>query len=222
MKLTAAPKHGRARVAFWALAGVALLVSHDLVWLAQIGPGEELIRTLRHAGHGYWGLASMALALIGLGVAIGVVLRVRSLRRRADELQARAASIRPRPYLARALAAWVRLLGVVAIGFVIQENVEHFFSHSHVPGLGALLGPEYPLALPVIAGITAFAALLAAAVGSVERELLATITAAIRRRILRPPRRALRPPRRAERRPISPLAAAWAGRAPPRLLIRHS
>ena len=27
-------------IAFWALAGLALLVSHDAVFLVQLGPGE--------------------------------------------------------------------------------------------------------------------------------------------------------------------------------------
>ena len=56
----------------------------------------------------------------------------------------------PTPTGRRFAAIWLRLLAVVAIGFVIQENVEHVIAHGHAPGLGALLGPEYPLALPVI------------------------------------------------------------------------
>ena len=42
MRLRIAP-----RVAFWAFAALTLLVSHDLVWLVQLGPGESLALALR-------------------------------------------------------------------------------------------------------------------------------------------------------------------------------
>ena len=45
-----APMHPRRSLAHVALAGVALLVSHDAVFLAQVGPGEALTRILRSAG----------------------------------------------------------------------------------------------------------------------------------------------------------------------------
>jgi hypothetical protein len=81
-------------------------------------------------------------------------------------------------------------------------------------GPGALLGPEYPLALPVICLITALAGMLAAAVQRTESELLAVIIAARQRpSALGPlvsPRSQLVLPR------LAPLAHAIAGRAPPR------
>ncbi len=222
MTLTGWPKRTRARIAFWALAGVALLISHDAIWLTQVGPGEGLATALRGAGHGYWGLASLVLAVIGLSAAAGVGVRLWLLRRRAAGLNAHSAPIHRRPYLARAARAWIRLLTVVAIGFVIQENIEHFLSHRHMPGPGALIGPEYPLALPVITAMTAVAALVAAAVVSVERQLIAAIIHAFRQLARRAPRQLHRPPARVVWRPLSPLAAAWAGRAPPRQLLTHS
>ncbi len=220
--MTGWPTRTRERVAFWALAGVALLISHDAVWLVQVGPGEDLATTLRGAGHGYWGLASLALAVIGLSAAVVIGVRLWLLRRRAAGLRANTTLMQRQPYLARALRAWIRLLVVVAIGFVIQENIEHFLSHRHTPGLGALLGPEYPLTLPVIAGMTGLAALVVAAVVTVERQLLAAILRAIRQLVRRAPRRLQRPPARVAWRPLSPLATSWAGRAPPRQLLTHS
>ncbi len=204
----------RGPVAFWAVVGVALLISHDAVFLAQVGPGNELARALREAGHEYWGIASLALATIGVAALAATLLRLRSLRRSAAALGAAPAE-RSRPYAARWLVTWARLLAVVAIGFAIQENIEHLIGHSHAPGLGALIGPEYPLALPVIALITGVAAFAAAMVGQTEQALLAVIADAKRRILARAPRRTSRPPLRLVAVLIAPLAGAWAGRAPP-------
>lgn len=211
----------RGPVAFWGLAGVALFVSHDAVFLAQLGPGEVLARTLRQAGHDYWGLVSLILAVVGLAVLVGTLVRLRSLRRAADALSA-AAIPRTRPYVRRWLTAWARLLAVVAIGFVVQENIEHLIGHSHAPGLGALIGPEYPLALPVIALISGLAALVAAALSHAELALLAVIADAMRRFGARAPRRTLRPPLRLAAALPSPLARACAGRGPPWMLVSVS
>jgi len=204
----------RGPVAFWALAAIALLVTHDAVFLAQVGPGQELARALREAGHAYWGVASLVLAAMGVVALAATLLRLRSLRRSVVMLGA-APHTRSRPYAARWLTTWARLLAMVAIGFAIQENIEHLIGHSHAPGLGALIGPEYPLALPIIALITGLAALVAAVLDQTEDALLAVIADAIRRLIARAPRRTLRPPLRLVRALIAPLAGAWAGRAPP-------
>jgi hypothetical protein len=59
---------------FWALAVVTLLLSHDAVWLAQVGPGAQLTGVLRQAGHGYWGLASAVLLLVGALALTGTAL----------------------------------------------------------------------------------------------------------------------------------------------------
>jgi len=205
-------------LAFWALAGVALFLSHDAIFLVQIGPGESLTRALREAGHDYWGAASLALAFIGLAIAIGAWIRLRELRRRATELGA----THRRGERSHPLATWLRLFAVVSVGFLVQENVEHALTHAHAPGLGALLGSEYPLALPVIALITGLAALLATAAGGVERELLDVIAAALRHRFGHALRQLPRPPLRVSVARISPLAQAIAGRAPPRSFAQHS
>jgi len=107
---------------------------------------------------------------------------------------------------------------MVAIGFAVQENVEHLVSHDHLLGLGALIGPEYPLALPVIATITLVAGLVAAGYVAAERRLVAGIHDALRR-LERPPRRLARAPLRLHVRRSSPLAFAVAGRGPPLRLL---
>ena len=78
----------RGPLAFWAVAGVALLVSHDAIFLAQLGPGRALAQTLREAGHWYWGLASLLLGAVGLAVLTATMVRLRCLRRQADSLGA--------------------------------------------------------------------------------------------------------------------------------------
>ena len=211
----------RGPFAFWAAASVALLVSHDAIFLVQVGPGQSLVRTLREAGHEYWGLASLLLGFVGVGVLASIRLRLRGLRRLADSLGA-APVTRSRPYLTRWLVAWARLLAVVAVGFGIQENIEHLIGHSHAPGLGALIGPEHPLALPVIALVSGLAALVAAALSQAELALLAVIADAIRHRLRRHPRRTFRPPLRLAPTLLAPMARAWAGRAPPGLLVSVS
>ncbi len=197
------------------MAGVALFLSHDAIFLVQVGPGDALARALREAGHDYWGVASLVLAVIGVAVGASAILRLRSLRRRVALL--RTSGSAPMPSGSRFAAIWLRLFAVVALGFVLQENVEHVISHGHAIGLGALLGPEYPLALPVIGLVTALAAVVAAAVRRTERTLLAIISEALqqphRGRTLPGPRSQLVLPR------LSPLATAIAGRAPPRQFV---
>ena len=205
-------------LAFWVLAGIGLLVSHDLVYLVQTGPGEPLARALRGTSHEYWGGASLALIVLGVAVAAGTWLRLRSLRRRADDL-----GVTPVPTRrAGLLRTWVRLFVLIGIGFLIQENVEHYLSHHHAPGIGALLGVEYPLALPVIALISGVAALIATGVGGVERALVTVIDAALRLAFGHAPRAVPKPPLRLTIARISPLARSRADRAPPRSLLQQS
>jgi hypothetical protein len=209
----------RGPAAFWALAGLALLTSHDATFYVQLGPGQSLVQILRDTGHGYWDLASLALLGIGLSAGILALLRLRRLERRARELAAPGRPLRTGSYLARVAPYWIRLFAVVGIAFLIQENLEHFALHGHLPGLGALVGPEYPLALPVIGLITLVGGLIGAAVVAVERELRAMIESATRLRPVRAPRRIPRPPIQDASLRLSPLATAVAGRAPPRRFV---
>jgi hypothetical protein len=205
------------RLAFWALAALALLVSHDAIWLVQLGPGEGLAAALRSGGHGYWGAASGVMAILGLLAGVGVVRHLSRLRRSAGELgSGRGVPVRASSYLARALGAWPRLLVLVLIGFALQENVEHALTHGHTPGLGALLGPEHPLAIPVIAIITLIGSLLASVVLVVEEALLTIIRDLTSRD--RAPVRLLRPAL-TRGRPSMSRSRAHAGRAPPALLV---
>ena len=77
------------------------------------------------------------------------------------------------------MGLWAPLFGLVAVAFAIQENVEHLAGHGHLIGLGALGGPEYPLALPVIALVT----LVAAALGAVVRWRIGVLEARLAGRL---------------------------------------
>ena len=209
----------RLRLAFWALAAIALLVSHDATYLVQIGPGETLAATLREAGHGYWGAVSAVLLAVALAAAAWVGIRVIRLRQRVAALGAPVSPVPTTSWARRAAANWGRLAAIVALGFLAQENMEHLVGHGHAPGLGALAGPESPLALPVIAAITLVAAVIATALRVTERRLVAAIIDALRRPLSRAPRALPRPAAHILLLHGSPIARAAAGRAPPALLV---
>jgi hypothetical protein len=208
----------RGRAAFWALAGLALFVAHDATYVLQVGPGEPLAAVLRTAGHAYWSWASTALAISALAAGLVALLRVRRLRAHADRVAARPVSVSMRTRLP---LTWARLLAVVALAFVAQENVEHVLVHGHLLGPSALLGPENPLALPVLAIITLVGAVVAVLVAGTEAALVAAITAALRQS-RRAPRIVPRPPSHLHVALLSVLGTSGAGRAPPRssLLIQ--
>ena len=205
----------RDRLAFWALAGFALFVAHDAVHLAQIGPGQALVDELRTAGHGYWGIASLALSAIAALAAALTLMRLRRLRRRASTLGA--VPIADRSFARRFVGAWWRIGVIVAVGFSLQENAEHVVTHGHAIGAGALFGPEYPLALPVIGLIGAVAAAIATIVSGAQEALVTAIEAALGRAI-RALRRVVNRRADAPARVSSVRSRPGAGRAPPSLV----
>lgn len=206
-----------APLAFWVAAGLALLVSHDAIWLVQLGPGERLASVLRSAGHDYWGWVSLGILVVGVLGTTAATVRIVGLRRRAARIGAMST-----PKMVgqrdRVVRTWLRLGVLVAFGFVFQENAEHFVLHAHLPGLGALAGPEYPLAIPVIATITGVAAVLLSTFTGIERALAASIAAARRVTVLRSMTRARRLVAEPSQPALSALAEPGAGRAPPPLV----
>ncbi len=198
---------------FGLLAAACLLVGHNAVYLVELGPGERLAQELRHAGHAYWPAASL---LLGAGAALLALLVIRRLLHLTDTARGlpRAPATGP-GYPVRFAILWLRLLAVVAAGFVLQENVEHLVGHHHLPGAAALIGPEHPLALAVLAGVSGLAAAIGALVAGREAELLARIEHARRPTVHAPRRLTLKPSDVRRRMRRNPLATAVAGRAPP-------
>jgi hypothetical protein len=209
------------RATFWVLVAVTHLVSHDAVWLMQTGPAAGVAAELRRVGHGYWGAVSVTILLIGAVTLAATAWRLAVLRRRAREVGPMSSARRPRWNARRLGITWLRVAGIVLLVFAVQENVEHFVAHGHVLAGGALLGPEYPLAIPAIAAISAVAALVVVALTAVEKRLEQHIAQVLRSERARPPQRVDRPSMRVVVRRLSTLVGTDAGRAPPWLLVRH-
>lgn len=205
----------RAAISFWALAAVALLISHDAVFAVQAGPGQGLTDALRDAGHDYWGIASALIAAVGLVVGLLAVSHIRRLLRRAQDLGAATDGVGRRR---RILRTWGWLFLVVAAGFLLQENLEHLAMHRHLIGIGALAGPEYPLALPVIAGVTLLAGILGALVTGTESALVEAI-ASVLSGLVRRPVRVTRHVATIRLAYPSVLAHRGASRAPPEMAV---
>ncbi len=168
------------RLGFPAMALVALVIAHNLVFLLAYGAGYE--EALAHSGHGdAWQGAVVAVLAGGLGLFVTALWRLHRLRLLAGPRR-RVAGAALTPSLRRFLGAllwlWLRLTVVSTSLFVIQENVEHAQSGEPLPGLGVLGSAEYPHGALVVAGI----ALAVAFVGGLLRWsralLVARITAA--------------------------------------------
>ncbi|HUL78730.1 MAG TPA: hypothetical protein VL691_15810 [Vicinamibacteria bacterium] len=171
------------RVRFASLALIGLIVGHDAVYLGQGGSPVGLIAT---HGHEYWlRFALLGLVLGGIPIVAAAVSLVRlwgAVRADArlavgDELPAHTSEP---SYTSELLPLFVRLFVVIALAFAVQENLEHLATGSGFIGLGALSGPGYPLAVPILAGV----ALLLAAAGAWFRTRAAALRgqlAAIRR-----------------------------------------
>lgn len=217
--MTALPRRAGRRttqVGFWLAAAAALLVAHDAVLVVQTGPGRAAAAALRSGGHAYWPIASWLIVAASAACAAWWGWRLATLSRLGRAARERGGEPADgRRWAARAVRVWPRLFVVVAVAFLVQENVEHAVAHGHVIGLGALLGQEYPLALPVLTAISGLAACLAALVREREAELIGRIgaTRPVRNRGNADARPFRSDPSRS--RPRGPLAQRGAGRAPP-------
>lgn len=145
------------RLRFGMLVTVGVLLAHDAVFAAQFGLGAAREEALAATVHDYWpvftALALLA-AVVGTGWAIGGFLR---LRRLVGGLPATTSAPDPtdRGYAREVIGLWSRLFPVVVLVFLAQENIEHVLAGAPAPGLYALSAPGYPLAIPVLAGVTA-------------------------------------------------------------------
>lgn len=129
-----------------ALQVVALVLAHELVFLARYG--SRYNEVLVHGGHGEsWSAAvttSLALAIALLALGAFRLARLGLLARRdAAGSNAEPGALGPRPLL----RAWLRVAprtAILSVAFLtIQENVERAAIGRAVPGPGLLLSPEY-------------------------------------------------------------------------------
>jgi hypothetical protein len=127
---------------------VALVLAHDLVFLARYGSryNEELV----HAGHGgAWAAAVESSIVLGALLAAAGVLRLVQLRIRlrtrggSAPVRSTAGSLPVRALLAgwRRAAVWIAPATVALL--TIQENLERLAIGRPMPGVTILLTPEY-------------------------------------------------------------------------------
>lgn len=162
---------------------VALVLAHDLVFLARYGSryNEELV----HAGHGgTWAAAADTSLVLGALLAAAGVLRLVRLHLLLQDSPMTNTPTGSLPV--RALfAAWRRTFLLVAPTTValltIQENLERWAVIHRLPGPAILLTPEYAGGL-WIALLVGLAVALVVALFRWRREtLLARLRAAARR-----------------------------------------
>ncbi len=209
------------RIRLTLLLIVAVFLGHDAVYLAQYGLGSTLVQVMTERGHdAYWPtLISLAL-LSGTLLVAGALATVVRLRRRLVGLPERRASTAS-AYLPEVLRLWRVLLPATILLFALQENVEYLFTHGDVLGIEAIVGPNAPLAIPVLALVT----LALAALGGLVRWRIAVLQARIARAITRIVERiAAAEPAHEWARIHDAAPHRWmrsrpdAGRAPPRIL----
>lgn len=225
MTLDAGPSTARLapRLRLGLLLIVALFTAHDAVYIAQYGLGGRLAEVMTERGHdGYWvgmiGLAAVAVVLLA-AITASILL---GLRRRLQATgSTRAGRPTSPPYLGEVLRLWRVLLPATLLLFALQENLEYLATNGDIPGIEALIGPNAPLALPVLALVT----LALAAIGGLVRWRIAALEGRLARSLARLRRRieAVAPP--PEWRGIHASAPhRWilgrldAGRAPPLIL----
>lgn len=164
---------------------VALVLAHDLVFLARYGSkyNEELV----HAGHGVtWAAAVQTSLVLGaLLSAAGIyrLVRLRLLLRRSPVSAAQAGSLPVRTLFSGWARAAILLAPTTAALLTVQENVERWAIGQRLPGPAVLLTPEYAGGL-WIALLVGLAVALVVALFRWRREtLLARLRAAQQRAI---------------------------------------
>ena len=133
-----------------------------------MGCGGGLAQALAATGHGELWSAVSVIALVA-AAALVVPMLLRALGHEPH----------PSPHLVRTTrgqtltpglrdelgSLWPRLLKVTLVAYLIQENAERLATQGQIAGIDPLLGPQQPLAIPVIALVT----LALAALGSLIR-----------------------------------------------------
>jgi hypothetical protein len=196
------------------LALVALVLAHNVVFLATYGPhyGEALVRT----GHDDAWTTAFAVGLgIGLAILIAGIWQLRrlALLARVDGIGAGSPDPGLGAFARHFGRLWLGLAPATAVLFVVQENVELLAARDELPGLGVLAHHGTPLAATVIGAVTMGVALVCA-LYRWRRDILVARVAAGAGRWHRAAAELPRPPR-ADRGASLALRGSIAGRAPP-------
>jgi hypothetical protein len=182
------PGNWRDRSRLAALAVVAFVLAHDSVFLLTDGGsfGIALART----GHGnQWTGTVIVVAALALSLAIVGAVRLVGLQRLARELDAGDISVREgrvSDLAGHLFQAWLLILPVALVLFVVVENLEHLSVGLPAPGLSVLGSVQYHSVLFVFAVVSLLAALVDA-LYRWRRDILVARIEAARARLQRRP-----------------------------------
>ena len=154
--------HWRARFRLGALAAVAFVLAHDLVFLLTDTGSYGL--ALARTGHGgQWTGTVILVAALALALAVLGAIRLISLSRLAGELDAGDITVRAgaiRDLAGHLVRAWLTILPVALVLFVGVENIEHLSVGLPAPGLSVLGSSQYHSVFAVFALVSLLAALV--------------------------------------------------------------
>jgi hypothetical protein len=214
------PGPWRDRLRLAALAVVALVLAHDLVFLLTDGSGGYGV-ALAQTGHGtQWTATVVVVAALAISLTIFGTARLISLTHEARELEGHGASVRSgrtTDLAGHLVQAWLVILPVSLALFVLVENLEHLSAGLPAPGLAVLGSVEYHGVLGVFALVSLLAALVEALYRWRRDVLIARIQAARARLARRPARVARRALPWVDLRHAAIIGHRISGRAPPQL-----
>jgi hypothetical protein len=155
MVMTTDPEraHWAGRFRLGVLAVVALLSAHTAIYVAQYGTGDRFAQAMANNGHDGWWIPA-SLVVLGLGfllliLTLGGVAHL-EIRARASRIGGGAGQA---PFAPEIRSIWRRLLPLVTILFLAQENLEYLVAHGRLLGLDPLIS-DSGMALPMLALIS--------------------------------------------------------------------
>ena len=213
------PARWRDRVRLAALATVAFVLAHDLIFLITDGRSYGL--ALAQTGHGeQWTGTVVIVAGLAITLAILGTARLVALSRLARALDAGAITVRggrPGDLAGHLVRSWLAIMPIALVLFIVVENIEHLSVGLPAPGLSVLGSSQYHSVLGVFAMVSLLAALVDALYRWRRDILVARIEAARARLRRRPARVARRSLPWVDLRHAAITGNRISGRAPPLL-----